>query len=430
MEGNVVKVTSRKRLCDYVDFWNSGKLQTTFGSGFCVLLSGKKLVITNSHVIEDSVYIEVSHDGVSYPATTFANILEMDIALLSVNNSEFRPNELKLSQVKNNSGDSILTYGYPGGGDKVSVTKGIASRWIVKTVNHIMPQILLQIDAATNKGNSGGPAIDEETGSVAGVTVGCASDMQGVSYIIPSHAILRAFESDYSCCDLGLKIVPIPGALQITKVKTGSVCFRKLKEGDIIKEIDGNTNIQNPSDYVGIIREKNPWDAVGIVVKRDNQELHFSVVLENSRALAAPYNTRFIDKRYYVFAGLDFASLNLRYLSNAPEIPDDIQKYRSRISQNGKQILILKSIMVSDLTEKYKSRHYTNLVLKKINGERVNNMDQLYNLCEAVPENDETMIHFTFKHAIKISLPHKGAHNASMDIARMYIQNSYHNFNE
>ncbi|CAF5035616.1 unnamed protein product, partial [Rotaria sp. Silwood1] len=62
--------------------------------------------------------------------------------------------------------ESITVVGFPIGGDNLSVTKGVVSRVVMSTYTHSLEFLLtIQIDAATNPGNSGGPAIQEHANS-------------------------------------------------------------------------------------------------------------------------------------------------------------------------------------------------------------------------------------------------------------------------
>ena len=59
--------------------------------------------------------------------------------------------------------DAVAVVGYPIGGDTMSVTSGVVSRIEVTSYVHGSSELLgIQIDAAINSGNSGGPAFNEE----------------------------------------------------------------------------------------------------------------------------------------------------------------------------------------------------------------------------------------------------------------------------
>src|ERR1700733_6014408 len=64
----------------------------------------------------------------------------------------------KLPQIK----DAVLAYGFPTGGNSLSITKGIVSRIEFVPYNYPVSGLRIQIDAAINPGISGGPAIAGE----------------------------------------------------------------------------------------------------------------------------------------------------------------------------------------------------------------------------------------------------------------------------
>lgn len=95
----------------------------------------------------------------------------------------------------------MTVVGYPIGGDSVSVTRGVVSRIELTQYEHGGKELLgIQIDAAINAGNSGGPAFND-----AGQCVGVAfqalksHDAENIGYVIPSPVInhfLKDFETN------------------------------------------------------------------------------------------------------------------------------------------------------------------------------------------------------------------------------------------
>jgi S1-C subfamily serine protease len=83
--------------------------------------------------------------------------------------------------------DEVLAYGYPLGGNSLSITKGIVSRIEFVTYSFPTAGLRIQIDAAINPGNSGGPVFvgDKMIGlAFAGVT-----SAQNIGYIIPNEEV-------------------------------------------------------------------------------------------------------------------------------------------------------------------------------------------------------------------------------------------------
>jgi S1-C subfamily serine protease len=135
------------------------------GSGFAVSSNGH--VITNHHVIEGCQKVKIHHNGRSIPATVVTFDPQNDLALLKGN---FRPSTvLPLSTNSPELLQDVYVAGYPFGrriSTGVKVTKGIISS--LTGIGNNFSNI--QIDAALQPGNSGGPILDDR-GNVVGVAV-------------------------------------------------------------------------------------------------------------------------------------------------------------------------------------------------------------------------------------------------------------------
>ena len=135
------------------------------GTGFAV--SSKGHVITNNHVINGCQNVKIHHKGQVINATVVTYDPKNDLALLK---GDFRPSTVfPLSNQKPELLQDIYVAGYPFGrkiSTSVKVTKGIISS--LTGIGNNFSQI--QIDAALQPGNSGGPILDDR-GNVVGVAV-------------------------------------------------------------------------------------------------------------------------------------------------------------------------------------------------------------------------------------------------------------------
>jgi S1-C subfamily serine protease len=135
------------------------------GTGFAVSSDGH--VITNHHVIEGCQKVRIHHKGKSIPATVVTFDPRNDLALLK---GDFRPSTVfSLSNQKPELLQDVYVAGYPFGrkiSTSVKVTKGIISS--LTGIGNNFSNI--QIDAALQPGNSGGPILDDR-GNVVGVAV-------------------------------------------------------------------------------------------------------------------------------------------------------------------------------------------------------------------------------------------------------------------
>ena len=80
-----------------------------------------------------------------------------------------------------------MAYGFPTGGTNLSITKGIVSRIEFAPYNRPVSGLRIQIDAAINHGNSGGPAVVGD--KMIGLAFSTLGGTQNIGYIIPNEEI-------------------------------------------------------------------------------------------------------------------------------------------------------------------------------------------------------------------------------------------------
>lgn len=148
----------------------------SLGSGFAV---GKNCIITNAHVVDDPGRVTIkTYSGEEYRAFVVGIDSNLDIAVLGVAGAEF-PYLSVADNSKMNIGDDIYAVGAPKS-MAYTLTKGVISAKEREIGNYKY----IQIDAAINEGNSGGPLLNE-TGQVLGVNTLKMSDSEGIGLAIP-----------------------------------------------------------------------------------------------------------------------------------------------------------------------------------------------------------------------------------------------------
>ena len=172
-----------------------GMSNRVLGSAFFIDASG--LLITNYHVIASEVdpkykgysrmYIRMG-DATSprVPARVIGWDKALDLALIKTEiESEYIFSIV--DRVIPRVGDTVLAIGSPVGLEK-TVTSGIVS-----ALSRRFLQIgdVIQIDAAVNSGNSGGPVIDSE-GRLAGVVYAGVEQHEGLNFAIPAQRLAEA----------------------------------------------------------------------------------------------------------------------------------------------------------------------------------------------------------------------------------------------
>src|ERR1043166_5898302 len=158
VQKSLVRITATSLEPDYRAPWNAGALQRGVGAGF--VIPGNR-ILTNAHVVANSRYLTVERDGDpnKYPATVQFIANDCDLATITVPAPDFFKNMVPLKFGGIPSLESTVSaYGYPIGGERMSVTTGIVSRVDFQLYTHssIDQHLAIQISAQINPGNSGG----------------------------------------------------------------------------------------------------------------------------------------------------------------------------------------------------------------------------------------------------------------------------------
>jgi len=191
IEASVVKLIVTKREPDYFRPWTKAAAEKVSGSG--VVIDGKR-ILTNAHVVlhASQVFVQMRRGGDQLNAKVKAIGPGIDLAVVELADPELLkdvpalPLADELPQLKSH----VSVYGYPAGGDDLSVTDGIVSRIEFASYNFASTGVRVQVDAALNPGNSGGPAVND--GKIVGLVFSKINEAENIGYLIPPEEI-RAF---------------------------------------------------------------------------------------------------------------------------------------------------------------------------------------------------------------------------------------------
>ena len=198
VEKSVVQITVANLSGEEDVLLNNGQdLISLLGSGF---LYKDGYVVTNSHVVSLSDTADVSFiDGNVYSARVVGKDPYANIAVLKLDENALNEEKVSPLSIANSSlvkvGDPVAVIGNPFGLSG-SMTTGIISqvgRLLPEEVTGFSIPSAIQIDAAVNPGNSGGPLLNYQ-GEVIGVTTAIFSNtgsFSGVGFAIPSNSIVR-----------------------------------------------------------------------------------------------------------------------------------------------------------------------------------------------------------------------------------------------
>lgn len=196
LRNSIVKVHTTAKLPDLFQPWRKRPARESSGTG--VIIDGKR-ILTNAHVVAyaTQVYIQPYQSADRIEAKVIAYAPGVDLALLELveDKEEFfkdRPALPFADDLPAIRGD-VSAYGYPLGGKDLSVTKGIVSRIEVAGYKHGFIGLRIQVDAALNPGNSGGPAIIND--KIVGIVFSGMSQADNIGYLIPVKEV-KDFLSD------------------------------------------------------------------------------------------------------------------------------------------------------------------------------------------------------------------------------------------
>ena len=276
------------------------------GSGFVISADG--YIVTNNHVVENATKVTVVfEDGDEMEAAIVGTDERTDLAVVKIDGVDDLP-FVKLSEADVRVGDWVVAVGNPFGLGG-TVTAGIVSARGRDIAGSAYGDFL-QIDAAVNTGNSGGPAFNLD-GEVVGVNTAIFSPNGGnvgIAFAIPAEivksvtdqliedgAVTRGFlgvgiqDVTRDIAD-GVGLDRARGALVTEPTEGGPAASAGIQSGDVILEVDGRT-IDDALDLSRTIASKNPGTPVEVTVWRDGEEQTFEVTLatlEEEAAQEAP----------------------------------------------------------------------------------------------------------------------------------------------
>ena len=255
------------------------------GSAFFVDASG--LLITNYHVISSEVdptyqgysrmYIRMGDStSARIPARVIGWDKAMDLALIK---TEITPEYVYsvVDWVVPKVGDTVYAIGSPVGLEK-TVTQGIVS-----ALGRRFLQIgdVIQMDAAVNHGNSGGPVVDME-GRLVGIVFAGIEYYQGLNFAVPAERLAAALPAMIAGGKaerpwLGLSLSETTEGAEIIYVSPSTpAAEQQIREGSIIKTINGEKVEAAQGALIPALQDKlfplRPGELVSLEITTPNGE--------------------------------------------------------------------------------------------------------------------------------------------------------------
>jgi len=351
---SVVRIEVTDQEADYASPWNAGHIGGGIGSGFVIIApGGKKRILTNAHVVSNARFMTLTRERVSHPYTAHVEFIahDCDLALLSVDDPTFFEGTVPLEFggiPLIESGVSV--YGYPLGGERLSVTRGVVSKIDFDLYTHsgVDSHLVIQIDAAINPGNSGGPVLQD--GKVVGVAFqGYSGDVaQNIGFMIPIPVISRflkdlskGFYTGYT--DLSIAFRPLLSTssrkalglpdddlgVLVTDVHEKGSSHGFLQKGDVLLSIDGHPIASNGRveldgqsvDMTEVVEQKFEGEKVRFNILRQGATIGVKFPMAGTRHLRMQGNAYDEKPRFLLHGGLLFQPLDRNFM-NADRISD------------------------------------------------------------------------------------------------------------
>jgi S1-C subfamily serine protease len=418
IRNSVIKVHTQSDAPDYDQPWQKKGVDSSAGSALIVSTKRGPRVLTNAHVVQNQVFVQVRRYGqaTKYVAEVEGVGHECDLALLSVADDRFfrgaapiRVGELPTL------GQQVTVLGYPVGGERLSVTRGIVSRIEVMSYTQSQRRLLaVQIDAAINSGNSGGPVVNED-GKLVGVAFEALEEAENIGYMIGSPVVRHFLEDMDSGTfdgfpDLGVetqtlesaahrRALGLPakqlGGLLVSEVAYGGSAWRMLRRGDIILKIgstpvasDGSVRFRKGEriHFSYLVARHHVGETLRVTFWRKGAVGSCDIKLKPAHYLV-PEDRFDVRPTYYTFGGLLFVPLSRDYLktwgsewwNHAPARLMAVYENGVR-TQSRQEIIVLQKVMADRVNQGY--HDIESQIVTHVQGKKVRHLRHLVRILD------------------------------------------------
>ena len=279
-----------------------GQVTATASSGTGFIISENGEILTNYHVVKNASKLTVTtNSGESYNATVIGYEEDNDVALIKIEATGLTAVTLgKSSDLR--VGDEVAAVGNPLGELTNTMTVGYVSALDRYINTDGSPINMMQIDAAINSGNSGGPLFDMY-GNVVGITTAkysgttnSGTTIEGIGFAIPIDDVtsilddLRTNGRVTNRAYIGISVSNVsssdaenygfPMGVLVSSVESGS-CGEKagLRRYDIITGID-DTKIESIDNLSAALKSYRAGDTATLEVYRSGKTVQMTVTFD------------------------------------------------------------------------------------------------------------------------------------------------------
>ncbi len=436
---------------DYIAPWRLRNPMQVSGSG--AIISNQR-ILTNAHIVANAKYIQVQKN--KEPGKYIAEVSfvshEADLALLTVKDKSFfiRTKPLSFGELPKPY-QEVAVLGYPMGGESLSITKGVLSRFEYLSYEHSNLSFLAgQIDAAINHGNSGGPVIAHQ--KIIGIAMqanrGDSDDKaEGIGYFIPSPIIAHVLKDsedgkydgfptlDFSVQTLenptakayfGLK--PNQNGVLVTKLFPGGSTSNILKKNDVLLKIDqfdiaGDGSINYTPTLQTYFSHALDLHHIGDKV----QITYVRAGKVNTAYLTAQRHPKIYEMiappeydtlpRYYVYAGIIFVPLSSNLIGVLDTTPFDFWRSPAELYETPtkREIVLAMRVLSNDVNFGYDSLDGSPVDF--VNGIPIRDFTQFAKLLE---QNKAKYVVFENKQGNQMVIDHAQAIKSEAEIFKNY----------
>lgn len=271
--------------------------QIVTGSGTVIHEDG--YVLTNNHVLPMAEGFALLPDKKPMKFRVVGRIPESDIAVIRLLDVKAPLTTVPIGRSEDlMNGESVVVAGNPGGRGTVftsgivsskSVLEGGPNALVMTNYENSRRDRFIQFDAASNRGNSGGPLVNME-GRIIGIVSAGVQGEQNVGFAIPIDRVRKLFDQMLESelihqKSIGLKLDSSADRAFIISVADESAAAESgLRSGDVIESVNGRA-IRQIEDWLLMQETFLPQSgSIHIAVRRDNGLLEVDV---NPRSITA-----------------------------------------------------------------------------------------------------------------------------------------------
>ncbi len=401
----IVNIECNSLEADYQTPWNPATPGGGSGTGFLI---GPNLFMTNAHVVSDHSRLSIRKVGDPTPYRARLKYIahDCDLAILELLKPAKAFEQVKplvLGKAVPKLDTTVKVIGFPIGGERISVTRGVVSRVDYQEYSHsgVDQHLAIQIDAAINPGNSGGPVMQD--GAVIGVAFQGYSGAvaQNTGYMIPVPVMQRFLKDvedgkydryvDLSISHFeilnpaqrkALKLPDDEAGVLVSNVDADGSCAGVVHVGDVLLAIDGHTIESNGTididgeqmEMAEVVERKFAGDKLKLRIWCDGKQREEEITLRNTKHYLMSANKYEQRPQYVTFAGLVFQPMDSPLMAAVNATNLRTRYYFQYFSQDAlykerPQPVVFTSVL-PDSINTY-TREFTGQIVDEINGVKI-----------------------------------------------------------